>query len=107
MEEASAAMDFETAAMYRDRIRLIENLDKRGTVEGNVQPEVFAGDPAEALAKLQALLKSEQPVRIIEGFDIAHLQGGETVGSMVQFIDGRPVQGRLPALQDQNRQRHR
>ncbi len=90
MEAASAAMDFETAAMVRDRIRLIENLDRRGTVEGNVQPEVFAADPAEAMEKLQTILKSEQPVRIIEGFDIAHLSGSETVGSMVQFIDGRP-----------------
>lgn len=90
MEAASAATDFEAAAVYRDRIRLIENLDKRGTVEGNVQPEVFAGDPTEAMAKLQTLLGSEQLVRIIEGFDIAHLAGSETVGSMVQFIDGRP-----------------
>lgn len=90
MEEASAKMDFESAAVYRDRIRLIENLDKRGTVEGNVQPEVWVGDPTEALAKMQTTLQSEQPVRIVEGFDIAHLQGGETVGSMVQFIDGRP-----------------
>ncbi len=90
MEAASEARDFEAAAMYRDRIRLIENLDKRGTVDGNVQPEVFAADPTEALEKLQAALGSAQPVRIIEGFDIAHLSGGETVGSMVQFIDGRP-----------------
>ena len=90
MAAASEAKDFEAAAMVRDRIRLIENLDKRGTVTGNVQPEVFAGDPTEALEKLQSALVSEQPVRIIEGFDIAHLSGQETVGSMVQFIDGRP-----------------
>jgi excinuclease ABC subunit C len=90
METASADQDFEAAAMYRDRVRLIENLDKRGTVEGNVQPEVFAADPTEALTKLQAILKSPQPIRIIEGFDIAHLAGSDTVGSMVQFIDGRP-----------------
>lgn len=90
MEEASVAMDFESAAMYRDRIRLIENLDRRGTVEGHVQPEVFAVDPTEALTKLQAILKSSQPIRIIEGFDIAHLSGTDTVGAMVQFIDGRP-----------------
>ena len=32
---------------------------------------------------------SELP-RIIEGIDIAHLQGGETVASLVQFIDGLP-----------------
>ncbi|MEN8127541.1 MAG: excinuclease ABC subunit UvrC [Planctomycetota bacterium] len=90
MESASADQDFEAAAMYRDRIRLIENLDKRGTVERNVQPEVFAADPTDALSKLQAILKTDQPIRIIEGFDIAHLSGSETVGSMVQFIDGRP-----------------
>ncbi len=90
MDQASEATDFEAAAMYRDRIRLIENLDKRGTVEGNVQPEVFAVDPTEALTELQSILKSPQPIRIIEGFDIAHLAGSDTVGSMVQFIDGRP-----------------
>ncbi len=90
MDKASAKQDYETAAMYRDRIRLIENLDKRGTVAGHVQPEVFAADPADALNRLQTLLKTDQPVRIIEGFDIAHLSGSETVGSMVQFIDGRP-----------------
>jgi excinuclease ABC subunit C len=90
MEQASEAMDFEAAAMYRDRIRLIENLDKCGTLEGHVQPEVFAADPTEALTKLQTVLKSPQPIRIIEGFDIAHLSGTDTVGAMVQFIDGRP-----------------
>ena len=90
MEAASEATDFEAAAMYRDRVRLIENLDKRGTIEGNVQPEVFAADPTEALTKLQSILKSPQPIRIIEGFDIAHLSGADTVGAMVQFIDGRP-----------------
>jgi excinuclease ABC subunit C len=31
-----------------------------------------------------------EPPRIVEGIDIAHLQGGETVGSKVCFIDGVP-----------------
>ena len=90
MEAAASARDYEAAVMYRDRTRLIERLDDRGTVEGNVQPEVFAADPSEALLKLQKLLNTDQPIRIIEGFDIAHISGAETVGSMVQFIDGRP-----------------
>jgi len=90
MREASAAMDYEAAAMYRDRIRLIERLDDRGTVEGNVQPEVFAPDPAEALAGLQKIFETTDPIRIIEGFDIAHIAGTETVGALVKFIDGRP-----------------
>lgn len=89
MADAAARLDFEAAAVCRDRIHLLENLDKRGTVEGNLQPEAFASDPTEALGKLQTLLSAESPVRLIEGFDIAHLAGGETVGSMVQFIDGK------------------
>lgn len=90
MREASKRQDFEEAAMLRDRIRLLENLDKRGTAEEHVQPEVFFQDPTEALIKMQHLLKSSEPIRIIEGFDIAHLAGRETVGAMVQFIDGKP-----------------
>jgi excinuclease ABC subunit C len=90
METAAANLDFEKAAKFRDRIRLIERLDERGTVEYNQQPEVFAADPKEANEKLAALLGSESPIRTIEGFDIAHLGGTDTVGSLVKFIDGRP-----------------
>lgn len=93
-EEADAGgvgrQDFEEAAILRDRIRLLENLDNRGIVEEHVQPEVFFQDPTEGLVKLQQLLKSPQPIRIIEGFDIAHLAGSENGRAMVQFIDGRP-----------------
>ncbi len=90
METAAAGLEYETAAMYRDRIRLIERLDERGTVDGNVQPEVFAADPSAAMEKLRKLLKADEPIRVIEGFDIAHISGAETVGAMVQFIDGKP-----------------
>ena len=90
MEAAAAEMDYEKAAIYRDRIRLIENLDKRGSVEKDVQPEVFAIEPTDALEKLQKILDISTPIRVIEGFDIAHIAGSETVGSLVRFIDGRP-----------------
>lgn len=90
MDRASVELDFETAAICRDRIRLIERLDRRGTVEANVQPEIFAADPAEALQKLQKIFETQSTIRIIEGFDIAHIAGQESVGSMVQFIDGKP-----------------
>jgi excinuclease ABC subunit C len=42
------------------------------------------------LEKLQEVLGLAEPPRIVEGIDIAHLQGGETVGSKVCFIDGVP-----------------
>ena len=90
MEEASAKMDYEKAGMLRDRIRLIERLDRRGIPEEDVQPEVFAAEPTEALVKLQKILDSHNPVRIIEGIDIANIGGKEAVGSLVKFIDGRP-----------------
>ena len=90
MEEASQKMQYEEAAVFRDRIRLIEKLDKRGTPEENVQPEVFASDPTEALEQLQKCMECSEPIRIIEGIDIAHIQGSEAVGSLVKFIDGKP-----------------
>jgi excinuclease ABC subunit C len=90
MEEASQALQYEKAAMYRDRIRLIERLDQRGRPEENVQPEVFAGDPTEALVQLRDILETAEPIRIIEGIDVANIAGTEAVGSLVKFIDGKP-----------------
>lgn len=90
MAEASQRLEYEKAAMFRDRIRLIEALDRRGTPDENVQPEVFAGDPTEALVQLRELLQMTEPVRIIEGVDVANIAGAEAVGSLVKFIDGRP-----------------
>ncbi|MHC4567816.1 MAG: UvrB/UvrC motif-containing protein [Planctomycetota bacterium] len=48
MADASEALEYEKAAMFRDRIRLIERLDRRGSPDEHVQPEVFAADPTEA-----------------------------------------------------------
>ena len=90
MAEAAHAQQYEKAAVFRDRIRLIERLDRRGTPDENVQPEVFATDPTEALEKLQKLLQTPEPVRIIEGIDVATISGAESVGSLVKFIDGKP-----------------
>jgi excinuclease ABC subunit C len=90
MAEASEGFEYEKAGMLRDRMRLIERLDRRGTPDEDVQPEVFAADPGEALEKLQNLLESREAVRIIEGIDVANIAGAESVGSLVKFIDGRP-----------------
>ena len=90
MAEAAEKLDYEKAAMFRDRIRLIERLDRRGTPDQNVQPEVFAADPTQALVQLRKILQSPEPVRIIEGIDVANIAGAEAVGSLVKFIDGKP-----------------
>ena len=90
MAEASQKMEYEKAAALRDRIGLIERLDRRGTPDENVQPEVFTAEPTLALEQLQNLLKTAEPVRIIEGIDVANISGAEAVGSLVKFIDGKP-----------------
>jgi excinuclease ABC subunit C len=90
MLESSARLEFERAARLRDELRLLETLDQRGDLEEHVQPEVFLVDPKKGLAGLEKVLGLAKPPRVIEGVDIAHLAGNETVASLVQFIDGLP-----------------
>ncbi len=90
MEAAAAAREYEQAAHLRDQIRALESLSMSGDPEADVQPEVFFIDPAEGLNRLGKILELDQPPRTIEGIDIANLQGGESCGSMVSFIDGKP-----------------
>ena len=90
MEVASEEQRFEEAAKIRDRIKAIKSLELSGDVHEDVQPEVFYVDPQKGLEKLAELLGLEAPPRSMECMDIAHLQGAETVGSLICFIDGKP-----------------
>ncbi|MFV1968578.1 MAG: UvrB/UvrC motif-containing protein [Pirellulaceae bacterium] len=90
MQTASQDLEYEKAARLRDEIRMLETLDQRGELDTHVQPEVFHIDPKKGLAGLRKVLKLASVPRTIEGIDIAHLGGGETVASVVQFIDGLP-----------------
>jgi excinuclease ABC subunit C len=92
MQADSEAQDFEQAAILRDQIRALEKLDERGKTGQGWQPEVesFVQDPRKGLASLARTLELAEPIRCLEAIDIAHLQGGETVGSKVCFVDGRP-----------------
>lgn len=92
MKAASESLQFERAAKLRDEIKALQALAHRAT-EGTQefwQPEAFVTHPQEGVAKLQEALGLAEPPRIVEGIDIAHLQGGEMVGSKVCFIDGVP-----------------
>jgi excinuclease ABC subunit C len=90
MTAAAAELRFEEAARLRDEIKLLETLDQRGELDTHVQPEVFFIDPKKGLASLQKILKLPATPRVIEGVDVAHLAGAETVASLVRFIDGLP-----------------
>ncbi len=90
MQEASAALLFEKAARLRDDIEALKKLGQRGDVSRDVQPEVFPIDPKKGLRGLGKVLGLAQTPRTIEGVDIAHLGGQDTVASLVHFIDGLP-----------------
>ena len=90
MLQASREMKFEKAARIRDEIKSLNSLSLRGDLESHAQPEVFYIDPQKGLAGLKKVLKLNEVPRRIEGIDIAHLSGTETVASLVQFIDGLP-----------------
>ena len=90
MEQAAARREYETAARLRDEIKALEALSLSGDPHADVQPEVFYIDPAEGLARLGEILDLDRSPRSIEGIDIANLHGGESCGSLVCFIDGKP-----------------
>src|SRR5438477_2297719 len=92
MKDASENLHFERAARLRDEIKALQALGKRAAkgTEQFWQPEAFVSNPREGVGELRNALGLAEPPRIIEGIDIAHLHGGEMVGSKVCFIDGVP-----------------
>ena len=90
MQLAAKELKYEKAARLRDQIKALENLNLRGDLKQHAQPEVFQVDPRRGLLGLKKVFDLPSVPRRIEGMDIAHLQGGETVASCVQFIDGLP-----------------
>jgi excinuclease ABC subunit C len=93
MEAASREQRFEHAAAIRDQIHALERLDERSDRSRRWQPETEIArlDPRRALRSLQKALALDAPPRCIEGVDVAHLHGGETVGVKVCFVDGKPL----------------
>ena len=69
---------------------MLENLGDRGEIDIHAQPEVFYIDPKKGMRALKKVLGMEKEPRVIEGVDIAHLAGSNTVASLVQFLDGLP-----------------
>jgi excinuclease ABC subunit C len=90
MQAASTAMMFEKAARIRDDIQALQTLKLRGKADKDLQPEVFHIDPRKGLVGLKKVLGLKETPRSIEGIDIAHLSGQDTVASLVSFLDGLP-----------------
>ena len=64
-----------------------------------------AREDAEAtLGRLQRRLGLQRLPRVIECYDISHIQGAETVGSLVVFVNGQPDKSRYRTYKIRNAQ---
>ncbi|MBR3324007.1 UvrB/UvrC motif-containing protein [Candidatus Saccharibacteria bacterium] len=85
MKKAAREKDFEKAAEARDQLLGLKELRKKIVFSDKEFLDISSD---QALSKLQELLGLEKPPRRIEGYDISHQSGTNTVGSMVVFING-------------------
>lgn len=85
MKTAAALHDFEEAAKLRDEYFGLKGL-KRKIIFSDKEFLDLSSD--KALLELKQLLNLQDPPRRIEGYDISHISGTNTVASMVVFQNG-------------------
>ncbi|MBR2836769.1 GIY-YIG nuclease family protein [Candidatus Saccharibacteria bacterium] len=85
MQKEAAAGHYELAAEARDQLFGLKELKKKIVFSDKEFLDISSD---QALRQLQELLRLEKPPRRIEGYDISHQSGTNTVASMVVFING-------------------
>ena len=85
MKTEAAAGNYELAAEARDQLFGLKELKKKIVFSDKEFLDISSD---QALLELQRMLGLERPPRRIEGYDISHQSGTNTVASMVVFING-------------------
>lgn len=85
MKTAAGLHDFEKAAMYRNRVMNLRELQRR-IMFGDKEFMNISKD--RALSDLRDLLGLKKIPARIEGYDISHMSGTNVVASMVVFTNG-------------------
>lgn len=88
MHDEALKGNYELAAEARDQLFGLRELKKKIVFSDKEFLDISSD---QALKQLQDLLGLEKPPRRIEGYDISHQSGENTVGSMVVFINGAAV----------------
>ncbi|HEX5797988.1 MAG TPA: excinuclease ABC subunit UvrC [Candidatus Saccharimonadales bacterium] len=86
MKSYSKASEFEKAARLRDKISALKHLDSK-IIFGDRENLDISKD--HGLVELADMLNIKPPRRV-EGYDISHMSGQDTVASMVVFVGGVP-----------------
>lgn len=87
MNKAASTQDFERAAKLRNQLRFMSELGHQILFSDR---ELQDANRDAALTQLCQLLQLDNPPKRIEGYDISHMQGSDTVASMVVFLSGLP-----------------
>ena len=85
MKAAAVLQDFEKAAMLRNRLHNLRELQRR-IMFGDKEFLDISKD--KALSQLRDLLQLDRIPARIEGFDISHVSGTNVVASQVVFVNG-------------------
>lgn len=85
MYDTAAKGEYELAAEARNQLFGLKELKKKIVFSDKEFLDISSD---QALKELQILLGLEHPPRRIEGYDISHQSGTNTVASMVVFING-------------------
>lgn len=85
MKKEAAKGNYEAAAEARDQLMGLKELQKKIVFSDKEFLDISSD---QALQQLQKILNLKSPPRRIEGYDISHQSGKNTVGSMVVFING-------------------
>jgi excinuclease ABC subunit C len=87
MRNAAKNKNFEMAAVYRNKFRALDSLHRQIVFSDR---EFMDMSKDAGLADLAELLGLDKIPRRIEGYDISHMSGTDTVASMVVFVSGLP-----------------
>lgn len=87
MNQAAKAQDFEKATHLRNQLFALKGLTKQIIFSDKEFMDLARDEGLAGLTNILGLIK--QPARI-EGYDISHMSGTDTVASMVVFTNGLP-----------------